>query len=86
MLRRNSEDSRKARKAKKIARSKSIDVSHNLEPSKIENLDELKRKMNDIDFNKLPVSTQENTELSPVTEDLTKKNTDFYLKNESIPG
>ena len=77
MLRRNSEDSRKARKAKKIARSKSIDVSHNLEPAKIENLDELKRKMNDIDFNKLPVSTQENTELSPVTEDLTKKNTDF---------
>ena len=52
MLRRNSEETKKARKAKKIARSKSIDVSQ-IPADKVEDLAELKKNMTELDFNQL---------------------------------
>ena len=49
MLRRNSEDSKKARKSKKSSRSKSIDGPHGLDSASVEDLELLKRKLNKIE-------------------------------------
>ena len=67
MLRRNSDDNKKAaRKAKKIARSKSMDVSQNLDTSKVEDLSQLKKNMNELDFNQLLLRNAEKNKNTPI--------------------
>ena len=62
MLRRNSDDSKKARKTKKSSRSKSMDASNNLESvTSLENLEVLKAKLSSLDKTEVPGRNISNT-------------------------
>ena len=62
MLRRNSDDGKKAKKTKKSSRSKSMDASNNLESvASLEDLEVLKAKLSSLDTTEVPGKNISNT-------------------------
>ena len=85
MLRRNSDDSKKARKTKKSSRSKSMDASSNLESvASLEDLEVLKAKLSSLDRTEVAGGTISNTTPSPPPPIVQQSNSPDELKVEKL--